>query len=197
MQIAGKSIDDFKTERKGISPPLPVYLRLVPLVFYLGILATILLNGLFFVGYSQANLAMLASQKRDQELKAALAVTKQKRTELENEAKKASDIVAWIEAARPLQPLIVQIARSMEPGASIIELRLDRNAENPAQILFTLRLSSDSTRQLDLTLAKIADQNFRMFSPQQSLAKGELEYQATLMWQDPARVQVPEKEAVK
>ena len=184
MQIFAKSIDDFKSDRKDISPPLPIYLRILPVVFYLTVLATILLNGLFFLNLSQASKNKDLAVARDRQIQADLVAAKKERGDLEDEAKKASDILAWMDAARPLQPLMVEIARSIEPDSSILELRMDRDAENPTQIRFALRLSSETTRQLDLTLAKISDLRFRTFSPQQSLNKGEIDYKATLLWLD-------------
>ena len=127
MLIYAKSIDDFKTERKDISPPLPVYLRLVPLIFYLTIGASILLNGLFFVRYSQANLEREETLRRDRQHKADLAESAQQRKELEDEAKKASDVAAWLSGARPLQPLLVEFARSIEENSTIVEVKLERD----------------------------------------------------------------------
>jgi len=187
MQIFAKSVDDFKTDRKGISPPLPIYLRIVPMVFYLTIAASILLNGLFFVRYSQAGKNREMAMVRDKQVQADLAGARKERKDLENETKRASDIVAWLDASRPLQPLVVEVARSIDDDSSIVELRLDRDAENPAQIRFSMRLGSDTTRQLDVTLAKIAALRFRTFSPQQTMEKGAIDYKATLIWLDAAR----------
>lgn len=186
MQIHAKSIDDFKSDRKDISPPLPIYLRILPVVFYLTVVGSILLNGLFFMNLSQASKNKDLALARERQVQADLATAKKERGDLENEAKKATDILAWMDAARPLQPLMVEIARSIEPDSSILELRLDRDADNPTQIRFALRLASETTRQLDLTLAKISDLRFRTFSPQQSLDKGEIDYKATLLWLDAA-----------
>ncbi len=184
MQIYAKSIDDFKSDRKGISPPLPIYLRIVPMVFYLTIVASILLNGLFFVRYSQAGKNKEMALLRETKLQADLAAAKDQRKALENETKKASDIQTWLDASRPLQPLIVEIARSIEADSSIVELRLDRDGDNPSQIRLSMRLGTDTARQLDVTLEKISSLRFRTFSPQQTMAKGEIDYKATLIWLD-------------
>lgn len=189
MQLPAKSIDDFKTERKGISPPLPTYLRVVPLLFYLTIIASIVLSGLFFLNYGEAKKSKEAAIQQNKKLQADIKSTAQMRKDLENEAKKASDVAAYVEASRPLQPLVVEIARSMQPEASLLDLRLVRDGDNPAQIKLNLRLGAETTKQLDLTLAKIGEQQFRAFAPQQNLAKGEISYQATLLWQDPSRSQ--------
>jgi len=195
MQISGKAIDDFKTDRKGVSPPLPAYLRIVPILFYLSILASIMLNGIFIIRYGQAGRGLEEATARNRQIQTDLQATKDQRKDLEDQAKRASDIVSWVDAARPLQPLIVEIARSVGVDSTIAELRLDRDAENPVQIRLSLRLGSDTTKQLDLTLAKIADQQFRSFSPQQTVANGEIEYKATLMWQGSAEKPAPHSAA--
>jgi len=189
MQIFAKSIDDFKTDRKGMSPPLPIYLRIVPMLFYLTIAASILLNGLFFMRYIQAGKNKETALIRDTQIQADLDGAKKQRQDLESETMRATDIAAWLNASRPLQPLVVEIARSIEDDSSIIELRLDRDADNPTQIRFSMRLSSDSAHQLDVTLKKIAALRFRTFSPQQTMEKGTIDYKATLIWLDANREQ--------
>ena len=186
MQISARSIDDFKTDRKGITPPLPIYLRLLPIIFYLTIAASLILNGIFFLRLSQADKNREAALLRDKDLQTQIAATKTERQALENEAKKASDIVSWLDAARPLQPLVVAITRSIEPESTMQELRLDRDAENPAQIRLSMRLNGEILRQLDATLTQISKLRFRTFSPQQSVENGEINYQATLLWLDAA-----------
>lgn len=183
MLITGKNIDDLKTERKNISPPLPMYLRLVPILFYVSIAMGILLNALFAMQLGSAARNMgLASQ--DLALaKGKIAELDAERKALEAEVKKASDISAWVESARPLQPLVVNIARSIDPEFSIVELRIDRDADDSAQLRLNMRFSGDSTKQLDLTLDRIAAEKFRTYTPQQTIAKGEIEYKATLIWQ--------------
>jgi len=187
MQIFAKSIDDFKTDRKDIAPPLPPYLQLVPIAFYLSILGTVIFNALFLALYSQAGQAKQNYLRQDKQLLADLDSTKKDRQNLELEAKKATDMATWVDASRPLQPLVVEIARSMGEDANLMELRLDRAAENASQIKLSLRLQTDNAKQLDQTLQTIADNRFRSFSPQQSMVKGEVEYKATLFWQDSNR----------
>lgn len=187
MLISGRSIDDFKTERKGISPPLPTYLRLLPIIFYLAIVATIGLNGLFFLRFGQEAQKKEAAIKKKSELDVAVKDAVAERQALEGRTKKASDILDWVDTTRPLQPLVVDIARSILPESSLVELRFDREQESPAKIQFSMKLSSDNPRQLDETLERIAAQRYRLFSPQQSLAQGEIDYKATILWQDPNR----------
>jgi hypothetical protein len=186
MQIYPRVIDDFKTERKDITSPLPAYLRLVPLVLYLTVAAAILLNALFLVLSGQASKVKEDAVKEDRRIAAELEAAKAQRQSLESETKKATDLISWVEASRPLQTLLVEIARSIGEGASLNELNLERSDENPAQILLTLRLRSENPRQLDETLQTISRSQFKMFSPQQSFERGEVEYKATLLWQNPS-----------
>ena len=185
MQITGRQIDDFKSDRKDIAPPLPVVLRLIPLLFYCSIAVAVILSSIFAIQFQ------LAVQKRDgHKSQSASLVTqtqdaRNQRTALETQIKKATDIQNWVAGSRPIQPLLVEITRSMGPRSSIVNLRLDREAENPSQIRMSLSMGTDSTRQLDLTVEKIAALNYRAFSPTQTLGRGELDYKATLVHQDP------------
>jgi len=189
MQILAKSIDDLKTERKGVSPPLPPLFRLLPMLFYLTIAAAVGLNGIFFLRLSQEVQRKEASIKRKSDYDAALKNAQTERRDLEGEAKKASDIVSWVDTTRPLQPLVVEIARSIAPDSTLVELRLERDEDSPNQIKVSMRLNSDSTRQLDNTLEKISSQRYRTYSPQQTVNGQEIDYKATLLWQDPSRPQ--------
>ncbi|MFZ4777216.1 MAG: hypothetical protein ACOYM3_17755 [Terrimicrobiaceae bacterium] len=187
MQITDRQIDDFKSDRKDIAPPLPVVLRLVPLLFYCSIAVTLILSTLFFVQFR------LAVQKRDSHklqtgsLGTQTQDARNQRTALESQIKKATDIQSWVTGSRPIQPLLVEITRSMGPRSSIVNLRLDREEEIPSQLKMGLLMSTDSTKQLDLTMEKITSLNYRAFSPTQTLGRGELDYTATLVHQDLAR----------
>lgn len=192
MQITERQIDDFKSERKDIAPPLPVVLRLVPLLFYCSIAVAVILSSIFAIQFQ------LAVQKRDNHKAQTASISAQtqdarnQRTALEAQIKKATDIQSWVDSSRPIQPLLVEITRSMGPRSSIVDLRLDREPENPSQIRMGLRMGTDSTKQLDLTVEKIAALNYRAFSPTQTLGRGELDYKATLVHQDPFRAQAEE-----
>lgn len=192
MQITDRHIDDFKSDRKDITPPLPVVLRLVPLLFYCSIAVAVILSSIFFIQFR------LAIQKRDDQKAQAASLATQtqearnQRSALEAQIKKATDIQNWVSGSRPLQPLVVEITRSMGPRSSIVDLRLDRAADNPEQIKMALRMGTDSTKQLDATMEKISNLNYRAFSPTQTLGRGELDYRATLVYQDPMHQQSEE-----
>jgi len=185
MQITERQIDDFKSDRKDIAPPLPVVLRLVPLLFYCSIAVAIILSSIFAIQFQ------LAVQKRDNHKTATTSLATQtqdarnQRAALEAQIKKATDIQNWVASSLPLQPLILAITRSMGPRSSIVDLRLDREPDNPSQIKMNLSMGTDSTKQLDLTVEKIAALNYRAFSPTQTLGRGQLDYKATLVHQDP------------
>lgn len=187
MQITEREIDDFKNDRKDITPPLPVVLRLVPLLFYCSIAVAVILSSIFFIQFR------MALQKRDNHkaqtgsLAAQTQEARNQRAALESQIKRATDIQAWVASSRPVQPLLVGIIRSMGPQSSIVDLRLDREAENPTQIKMGLKMGTDSTKQLDMTMERISSLNYRAFSPTQTLGRGELDYKATLLLQDPLR----------
>ncbi|MEI6032695.1 MAG: hypothetical protein WCS65_00260 [Verrucomicrobiae bacterium] len=181
MQITDRHIDDFKSDRKGITPPLPMVLRLVPILFYGSIAIAVILSSLFFLQFR------LAIQKRDGHKAQASALnaerdeSKTQRTALEAQIKRATDIQNWVESSRPLQPLVVEIARSMAQKSSIADLQLERMPDDPSQIRLGIKIGTDSTKQLDLTMEKIALLDYRAFSPTREFGRGELDYKAILV----------------
>jgi hypothetical protein len=181
VQITDRHIDDFKSDRKDISPPLPVVLRLVPILFFCSIAVAVILSSIFFIQFR------LAIQKRDGHqaqtgsLKAQTQESRNQRAALEAQIKKASDVQNWVESSRPLQPLVVEIARSMSPKSSVADLRLERSPDDPSQIRLAMKIGTDSTKQLDLTMEQIALLDYRAFSPTRELGRGELDYKATLV----------------
>jgi hypothetical protein len=184
MLINEPRIDDFKTDRKDIAPPLPTILRLVPLLFYCSIGLTIALSLVFFSQLRAASAKRDSSTAQEASLKVQTQETINQRTALEAQIKKANAVESWITSARPLQPLVVDIARSMGPKSSILDLRLDRIPELPSQLRLSLKLATDTTKQLDTTMEAIAKHKYRSFSPVQSLGRGELDYRATLVRQE-------------
>jgi len=197
MQIAPAIIDDFKTDRKDISPPLPAYLRLVPIGLYLSIFMALVLNSLFLLQYGKASREKEYQATHNVQMQAELTKIKNDRAALEIEAKKATDVINWVESARPLQPLVVDIARTLEPDATIVDLRIDRSADSDGQLKFSLRLNCDTIAQLEQTLSALERQQFRAISPTQTVSKGEVDYKATLVWQDASRGEAPPEEVEK
>ena len=184
MLINETRIDDFKTDRKDITPPLPVILRLVPLLFYCSIGLAIALSLVFLSQIRAASTKRDNSHAQEASLKVQTQETQNQRTALEAQIKKANAVENWITSSRPLQPLVVDIARSMGPKSSILDLRLDRIPELPSQLRLSLKLATDTTKQLDTTMEAIAKHKYRSFSPVQSLGRGELDYRATLVRQE-------------
>lgn len=185
MQILGRQIDDFKTDRKDIMPPLPAVMRVVPILFYLSLVFVVLIGLLAFWN------TRVASQRHEQGLQAVAETKRQidalqlERAALDARIKEAADLEDWIMTAMPMQPLVVGIIRSMGPRNSIVDLTLDRDAENPTQLKFALRLNAESDKQLEKTLEAIRGLNYREFSPTQTMVRGDLDYRANLVWVNP------------
>jgi cell division protein FtsB len=187
MQIVADQIDDLKTDRKDIMPALPMVFRVVPILFYGALAFLIVIGSLAFWNMRVATQKRDAIKQRITSLQTEIATTKADRAALEVKIREATDLEAWVLASMPLQPLIVAIVRSMDPQSSIVDLKLERDTETPSQLRLGLRLNTNSDQQLEDTLEVIRRMNYREFSPTQTRVRGDLDYRASLLWQNPHR----------
>lgn len=191
MQITANEIDDLKTARKDIMPPLAVVFRLIPILFYGAVAFVVIVGGVAFWNARVATKKRDAIQARIASLQSDIAKTKVDRAALEAQIREASDLESWVLASMPMQPLVVGIVRSMSPQSSIVDLTLERDAQTPSQLKLGLRMNTDSDKQLEQTLEVIRGMNFREFSPTQTRVRGDLDYKASLLWQNPHTKQRP------
>lgn len=183
MKIERRIIDDLKTERPDVAPSLPAYLRLVPILFYATVMGGILLSAFFLLLLRNAAAAQGQWTSETARQKQALADVQAERDSVEQQARRASDVVAWVEGSRNIEPLVVAVIHSMDPASSIAELELTRDPAVPTQIKLGLKLNTQGTRQLDATLEKIVALNFRTYNPNQTQTRSETDYEATLIYQ--------------
>jgi hypothetical protein len=79
-----------------------------------------------------------------------------------------------------------------------VDFTLERDAETPSQLRIALKLNTDSDKQLEETLEVIRQMDYREFNPTQTRVQGNLDYKASLLWQNPhtkAKRQSPEERA--
>lgn len=189
MIIPKSTVDDFKTERKNITPPLPAVLRLVPILFYTSVLALLILVSVFLMQLKFANDSIAKYKEGLAGVAGEMAQLGTERKKVEGRILRATDVQRWVEGSMPIQPLVVSIARSIGKDANLGGLSLQRDAEAPATMKVGMKVSTTSVAQLEKTTDAIAQENYRPVQPEQSLAEGEINYQATIV---PTRVLTPE-----
>jgi len=174
---------DLKTERREVSQGLPQALRFVPIAFYGAAVLCTLASIWFFIGTNghKAEAERWAAQKLQLEGQSKQLDTEKKKTEEQN--KRADKVVAWVEGARPLQPLSASISRSIGVQSTISEIIMTRSSERPEQIYLTLRLDNATSRVLDTTLDSIRSLSFRAYQAQSTNKDTSLDYNAILVWQ--------------
>ena len=197
MLIDARKIDDFKTERKDLLPPLPMIFRLVPLLFYLSIIFFAVVGSVGVWHSRVAEERRLSLLGETASLQAEIEQTKAARVALDDQALEAMDLENWVLGSMPLQPLVVEIVRSVGENSSIAKLSLERDPETPSQLKLALTLRTDSDAQLDATLNAIRKLNYIDLSPTQTMVQGNLEYRATLLRDDRKRGRPPTPEERK
>lgn len=189
MIIPKSIVDDFKTERKNITPPLPSILRLVPILFYTSVVALVVLVSVFLLQLKFANDSIATYRAALADVGSQMSQLGSERKQVEDRILRATDVQRWVEGSMPVQPLVVTIARSIGKDANLGDLDLKRELESPENMKIGMRIGTTSVAQLEKTTDAITKENFRLVQPEQTLTEGEINYQATIV---PNRVSIPE-----
>jgi len=177
-------IHDLKNNRQNTTGGLPGILKIVPIAFYLGTIFSVLLSLYFYFSYKAYK---SSEQSMNQRLAAAQAeisrITVQE-AGIVDTAERAGSLAEWLEGARPIQPVTVAVARSMEKESTIAELSLNRNPEIPAHTFMELKINGGGSQQIETTLEAIYALNYQTYSAQQVKGKNAIDFQATLIYND-------------
>lgn len=188
MDTKSKVCHDLKTERTDVAPPLPAVASALPIAFYLGCVAAVGLNLMFWLNTNKAN------EQRDGFIQATSTEVRLRgesvaKTEaLRKEEKRANDVLTWVEGARSFQPLIINIAKIIEPKASIVELALTRGVSDSKQISMTVKLEglTNDRSQIEAIEESLLSMGYRTYGGKRTRGKGRgsLTFEATLMWNE-------------
>lgn len=180
-----KILHDLKSERDGITKPLPRILILVPIALFLSVGAAVFLNISFLIKKKESEELSAQWKLKAESEYSEKAFTEKQIDLIKNQDRKAEEIIKWINGSKQIQPLALCIARSMGQKSSIEELLLYRDDKNPHQVRIELKFINGGQKQLDVTLSAINSIGYRAYSANQNLAQGgKVDYQATLIWQD-------------
>lgn len=175
-------IHDLKTQRQGVSGGLPSIYKLIPIAFYLGLVATILLSLFFFMGIRSHKADKITWESRAKAAKSSKAKLDSDYKEIVKIAEKAEGLAKWLEGSRPLQPVTTAIGRSMSSNSTIAELSFVRNPEIPANTLMQLKIDGGGTDQIESTLASINALNYQTYSSNNVKTRNAVDFQATLIY---------------
>lgn len=186
MLISHENLHDLKTERGDILPPLPMALRLVPILFYLSAFGAIVLVAITILQIGLASGQLESARQETAATKTKIAETQASRTALEARTKHAVDILQWIEGSVGVQSLTVEISRSMSAKSAINDLALSRDDKNNSQLQFAIKLQTADPAQLEKTIEAIRKSSFRPFSAKQSQEGNRISYEASLVRESPS-----------
>jgi hypothetical protein len=174
---------DIKTERKDVSGGLPQGLKVVPVLFYVTLVACSSLYCYFEMSRNRAAHELLRWREAGTKFNQEVASIAQERKVIETANTWANGVAKWLEGAHNLQPLLVALGRGVGADATISEVLMSRNSEIASQIQFTLKMNSATSQVLDRTLEGIRKLDFRAYSAQQQKEGESLDYNAILVFQ--------------
>lgn len=177
-------IHDLKTQRQGASGGLPGIYKVIPIAFYLGLVLSVLLSLFFYMSIRAHKDSKIAWESKTAAAKAAESKSLVSHSEIVNISRNAEGLAAWLEGARPLQPVTAAIGRSMKTNSTIAELAFDRNPEIPAHTFMQLKINGGGSDQIESTLTSINALNYQTYSAQQVKARNATDFQATLIYSD-------------
>lgn len=174
---------DFKTPRTDTSRRLPNSFRVIPVGFYLAMVA-----GAYFVTMDVINYRAAQTDKtKFTQIKAQYEGEKAKFGEqtasLNVETARAQEVAKWVEGTRVMQPICVKIGRSLSSEARLSELILERNEQLPNQLVLTMKLNGGTVADVQQIQTNVEQLNYRAYSPQQSKQGEVIDYRSNLVWQ--------------
>lgn len=175
-------IHDLKTERQNVSAGLPQAFKLIPFAFYILATVSVLLSLYFYLSIKSYESTEADMSNRLAEAQSAEATTLSKQHAIVEESKRADGIAKWLEACLPLQPVAVNVGRSMRKDSTIAELSLIRNPEIPAHTLMQLKIDGGGSQQIETTLNAVYGLNYQTYSAQQVKGRNRTDFQATLIY---------------
>jgi hypothetical protein len=136
------ALPDFKTERSNVLPPLPGIMRLVPLGFYAGLalLAAVTAYSFHSVSALQEEERGLMNQMGAEQAK--LKNLNEQRAALGSQVKQAKEVQNWMAGGSEIYPLVIHIARSVDPDTHISNLTLSRVEDSPSHLKMMLKYNS-------------------------------------------------------
>lgn len=175
-------IHDLKTERQSVSAGLPGAFKLVPVLFYLSTVASLVLSGFFYLSIKGHEAAQQEMHLRLSQANTEKGEYTSRQQSIVEKSKRAEGIAKWLEGCHPIQPVTVAIGRSMGKDTTIAELNLNRNPEIPAHTFLQLKIDGGGSEQIEDTLNSVNALNYQTYSAQQVKGRNSTDFQATLIF---------------
>jgi hypothetical protein len=173
---------DFKSPRADASRRLPSTFRFIPIAFYLSILGGIYVVTMDVAKLRRAEQERVSAEQLKKEHDETRAKLESEKLAMDIEKAKAEAVAKWVEGTRVIQPLIVEAARTIQGEVRIAELALDRNAELPAQIDVSLRLTGADSAHVTAVEQAFGKLNYKPYSQQQARTQEMIDYRSTLVF---------------
>jgi len=174
---------DFKTPRPDGSRRLPRTFMLVPILFYLSLVAGSYLSINSYVNYRESCKSRDNSKAQTAEQDGATSHIEADIANINKEKLKAEKLVQWVEGTRMIQPISVAVTRAIPPEVSLGEMSFERSVDIPAQINLSVRINSGGMEDIGRIQTAVESLKYHAYNSQQSKTGDFLDYRTILVWQ--------------
>jgi hypothetical protein len=174
---------DFKTPRPDGSRRLPRTFMLVPILFYLSLVAGSYLSISSYMTYREASKNRDERKAQTAEQDGLTSKIEQETNTVNKEKLKAEKLVQWVEGTRMIQPITVAITRSIPSEVSLGEMSFERSVDIPAQINLSVRINSGGMEDIGRIQTAVEGLKYHAYNSQQAKSGDFLDYRTILVWQ--------------
>ncbi|HWB06407.1 MAG TPA: hypothetical protein VG796_25510 [Verrucomicrobiales bacterium] len=177
---------DLKPERPDLSPPLPAFLMVLPVLFYLSCVGAVGLGALFTLKTNQAQKDEQRELDSEQDVKRQIMALKQEQKIIDDTHAKAREVEAWMHSTEPLMDVVCAVINSVKKTHTLSSLRLSRTADKPEHIEMRIEINNGGNQQKEDTVQALVKQGYQTFrddliAPNKNDKDGAVTYTATLV----------------
>ena len=182
-------IHDLKPERPDLTPPLPVVMMLLPVLFYVAAVGSVGFGAFSLIKTKQAQADEQRENDGEQTANRTKTTLAAEQKVLDETHTKAKEVETWMKSTQPLMDIVGAVVNSVRTGNTLSSLRLSRSPDKADHVDMRVEINSGGTIQQQETVQAIIKSSYQTFrddiiSPDKNDRSGAVTYTTTLVKSD-------------